>query len=56
MGVRDRRFDRRDNRLLAEALRLEAFSVLDRPVELEQLLEVLRRLLARYYGGLWPEP
>lgn len=52
--VRDRRFDRVDERLLAEALKLHAFSVLDEPVELEQLLEVLRRLLKRYYGGSWP--
>ncbi len=40
--VRPRRFDARaDNRMLSEALRLQAFSVLDLPVELEQLLEVL---------------
>ena len=52
--VRGRRFDRVDDRLLAEALKLRAFSVLDEPVELEQLLETLRRLLKRYYGGAWP--
>ena len=53
--VRGRLFDRRtDERLLSEALRLEAFSVLDQPVQLEQLLETLRRLLQRYYGGVWP--
>jgi len=54
--VRGRLFDRRsDERLLSEALKLEAFSVLDQPVELEQLLETLRRLLQRYYGGVWPK-
>jgi DNA-binding NtrC family response regulator len=53
--VRGRRFDRRlDDRLLTEALKLRAFSVLDQPVELEQMLEVLRRLLQRHYGGVWP--
>ena len=53
--IRGRRFDRRaDARVLAEALRLEAFSVLDHPVGLEQMLEVLRRMLERYYGWLWP--
>lgn len=53
--VRGRRFDRRvDDRLLSEALKLEAFSVLDQPVQLEQLLDVLRRLIERHYGGRWP--
>lgn len=53
--VRGRRFEgRHDDRLLSEALRLEAFSVLDQPVQLEQLLEVLRRLIERHYGGRWP--
>ncbi len=53
--VRGRRFDARlDDRLLGEALKLEAFSVLDEPVQLEQLLQVMRRLLERYYGGHWP--
>jgi DNA-binding NtrC family response regulator len=53
--IRGRQFDRRaDDRLLAEALKLEVFSVLDLPVALEQVLEVLRRLLQRHYGGHWP--
>lgn len=53
--VRGRRFDGRvDDRLLAQALKLDAFSVLDQPVDLEQLLQVLRRLIERYYGGSWP--
>lgn len=53
--VRGRLFDRRDdNRLLADALKFNAFSVLDQPVHLEQILDTLRRLLERYYGGQWP--
>ncbi|MDH3583576.1 MAG: response regulator [Phycisphaerae bacterium] len=52
--VRGRSFDRMDDRLLGQALKLEAFSVLDRPVQLEQMLEVLRRLLKRFYGDAWP--
>lgn len=41
-------------RLLQEALRLGAFSVLDKPVELGQLLGVFRRLMDREYRGMWP--
>lgn len=53
--VRGRYFDRKtDDRLLRDALKLDAFSVLDEPVELEQVLETLRRLLQRHYGGAWP--
>ena len=53
--VRDRRFDRRtDDRVLRYALKLEAFSVLDQPVNLEQLLRVLKRLVERHYKGRWP--
>ena len=53
--IRGRRFDRRvDDRMLSEALKLKAFSVLDLPVKLEQVLEVLRRILQRHYGGHWP--
>lgn len=53
--VRGRRFDPRvDNHVLTEALKLDAFSVLDRPVQLEQMLVVLRRALERYFGGTWP--
>jgi CheY-like chemotaxis protein len=55
--VRGRLFDTRlDDRLLSEALKLDAFSVLDEPVQLEQLLQVMRRLLERFYGGFWPSP
>ena len=56
MVVRSRHFDPRiDNFVLAEALKLNAFSVLDHPVEIEQMLSVLRRALERYYRGQWPD-
>lgn len=55
VAVRGRRFDQRiDNFILTEAMKLDAFSVLDTPVELEQMLAVLRRALERFYGGQWP--
>jgi CheY-like chemotaxis protein len=41
-------------RMLNEALRLGAFSVINRPVELEALLAVIRRLVDREYRGQWP--
>ncbi len=46
---------REAERMLREALRLGAFSVLDKPVGLEQLLAVFRRLLDQAYRGQWPE-
>lgn len=42
-------------RMLSEALRLGAFTVLDKPVDLEQLLAVFHRLLQRQYRGCWPD-
>jgi len=41
-------------RQLSEALREGAFAVLDRPFPLETMLEVMRRVLRRYYADLWP--
>jgi CheY-like chemotaxis protein len=41
-------------RSLAEALREGAFAVLDQPVPLEAMLEVLRRILRRHYADAWP--
>jgi len=46
--------DRQVNRLLQDALELGAFSVMNRPVEIEHLLDVFRRLLDRQYRGAWP--
>jgi CheY-like chemotaxis protein len=41
-------------RILMEALREGAFAVLDQPVPLEAMLEVLRRILRRHYADAWP--
>lgn len=43
-------------RSLSQSLREGAFAVLDRPLELESLLEVLRRVLQRHYRNGWPDP
>ena len=43
-------------RSLSQSLREGAFAVLDRPLELESLLEVLRRVLQRHYRNGWPQP
>lgn len=51
------RTHRDDSRELAAALRAGAFAVIDRPRapgDLEILLDVLRRILHRYYQGRWP--
>jgi len=45
---------RDDARELACALRLGAFAVVDRPVQMELILEVFRRVLRRHYAGRWP--
>ena len=45
---------RQAERVLGDALRLGAFSVLDKPVGLEQLLAVFRRVVDRRYHGFWP--
>jgi CheY-like chemotaxis protein len=46
--------DKQLERLLHEALRLGAFSVMNKPVQVEQLLTVFQRLLERRYQGAWP--
>ncbi len=43
-------------RLLNEALRLGAFSVVNRPEDLHPLLSVIQRLLNRHHAGQWPTP
>lgn len=45
---------RADGRELSNLLREGAFAVLDRPVDLEMMLQVLRRVLHRYYKDAWP--
>ncbi len=39
---------------LSDALREGAFAVVDRPLALETILEVMRRILQRYYADVWP--
>lgn len=46
---------RQAERLLVESMRLGAFSVLDKPVDLERLLAVFRRMMDRHYRGSWPD-
>jgi CheY-like chemotaxis protein len=45
---------RDSSRTLAQALRDGAFAVLDQPVRLEAMLEVLLRILRRHYADGWP--
>lgn len=45
---------REDSRTLSSALEAGAFAVLERPVNLETALEVIRRILCRHYSGRWP--
>jgi DNA-binding NtrC family response regulator len=41
--------------LLREALGMHVFSVLSKPVDFNQLLDVLARVLRRYYESRWPQ-
>jgi len=52
--VRQPRTVREDQRVLALAMKLGAFAVVDRPVDLERMLQILGRLLERHYRGRWP--
>lgn len=45
---------RESTRSLTEALKEGAFAVLDRPVKMESMLQVMQRILKRHYAGLWP--
>jgi CheY-like chemotaxis protein len=45
---------RESARTLTQALRDGAFAVLDQPVRIESMLEVLRRILRRHYADVWP--
>jgi len=45
---------RESARTLSDALRQGAFAVLDRPLAIETLLEVMRRVLRRHYADHWP--
>ena len=53
--VRPRQVDPSEsNRILAEALRDGAFTVLDDPVPIESMLQALERCVRRYYRDHWP--
>ena len=55
--VKRGRTSRDDQREMSAALRAGAFAIIDRPRgpgDLERVLEVLRRVLVRYYAGRWP--
>jgi len=55
--IRRARTSREASREAMRALLADAFAVLDRPAQhgdVELLLEVLRRALARHYQGRWP--
>ena len=53
--VRPRQVDPAEsNRILAEALRDGAFTVLDDPVPVETMLQALERCVRRYYRDPWP--
>lgn len=52
--VKHPRSSRDDARQLAEALRLGAFACVDRPVDLELMLELFRRIFSRRYQNRWP--
>jgi DNA-binding NtrC family response regulator len=41
--------------LLREALGMHVFSVLSKPVDFNQLLDVLARVLNRFYQSRWPK-
>ncbi len=42
-------------RLLNQALRLGAFSVINQPVRVDDLLATIARLIQRRYQGAWPQ-
>lgn len=44
------------SKCLHEALRVGAFSVVNRPSHLESMLAVIRRVLDRHFDGAWPPP
>ena len=46
--------NRQDVRELMASLREGAFAVIDRPLQLETILDTLRRVLRRYYQDAWP--
>ncbi len=53
--IRPRQAVARDSaRGLTAALREGAFAVVDEPIHLETMLEVMRRILRKHYADVWP--
>ncbi len=52
--IRRRCTPREGSRGLASALAAGAFAVVDRPVQLETVLDIMRRVVRRHYSGRWP--
>lgn len=52
--LKPERTAREDARTLCSALGAGAFAVLERPVQLEAVLDVMRRVLRRFYADRWP--
>lgn len=46
--------DRLSNNLLLEALTMNVFSVMPKPVELNRLLDSIARVVRRHYESRWP--
>lgn len=44
------------SRVLHQALKAGAFSVLNRPASLDEVLTVFKRLVDTFYAGTWPTP
>ncbi len=52
--VKAARSQRDHARDMAESLRHGVFAVMDRPVDMELMLEIFRRVLRRHYHDRWP--
>lgn len=46
--------DRLTNNLLREALTMDVFSVMPKPVDLDRLLDSIARVVRRFYESRWP--
>lgn len=52
--IRRRCTQREGSRGLASALAAGAFAVVDRPVQIETVLDIMRRVVRRHYADRWP--
>ncbi|GAB4519178.1 MAG: hypothetical protein Tsb0013_23160 [Phycisphaerales bacterium] len=53
--VKRRLGEREGSRDVASALDCGAFAVIERPVDMEAMLDAMRRVLARHYADRWPQ-